>query len=305
MRSKRATRSVDAAIAGLAETQHGVVTAWQLRDLGVGSQVVQRRIARGALFRLYRGVYAVGRPTVIWEGRQLAAVLACGPQAVLSHRSAAQLWGLVPRFALHPEVTRPTQYRGHPGVTLHRSPLLASEVAEVSAIAVTSVARTMLDLAATVDERALERAWNEMEVRELRDAVGVPRMIARHPGRHGVVALRKVMGSKRPADRTRNDLEEGFVRLIDAHGLPRPRMNAHLALRGRFFEIDALWERERLAVELDGGAHRTRRAFRTDRERDRILLAEGYRTARVTWDQMQDEPDEIAADLRRALAAPC
>ncbi|HVO55797.1 MAG TPA: type IV toxin-antitoxin system AbiEi family antitoxin domain-containing protein [Solirubrobacterales bacterium] len=294
---------MDAVVTSLAERQHGVVSAAQLRALGVDRQVIQRRVSRGALHRLHRGVYAVGRPTVRWEGRQLAAVLACGPQAVLSHRSAAQVWGLMPRFAIHPEVTRPTQYRGHAGILLHRSPLRRSEVAEVSVIPVTSVARTMLDVAATVDKWALERAWNEMEVRELWDPVGIPRMIARHPGRHGVVALREAMSSQRPTGRVRNEFEWNFVRFVDDYSLPRPRLNAHLALRGRFFEIDAFWEPQRLAVELDGGAvHSTRRAFQTDRERDRILLAEGFRTARVTWDQLRDEPAEIAADLRQALA---
>jgi len=290
-------------IAELAETQHGVVAAWQLRDRGVSTQVIQRRVTRGALHRLHRGVYAVGRPTVSWEGRLLAATLACGPRAVLSHRSAAQAWGLMARFAIHPEVTRPTQYRGHQGIVLHRSPLQADEVGEVAGIPVTSVARTMVDIAGTVGGRELERAWNEMELGELRDPIGVSQLLHRHPGRRGTPALRRVIHSKRPAGRTRNDLEEGFVRLLDAHRLPRPRLNAHLALRGRFFEIDCLWERERLAVELDGGAvHGTRRAFRRDRERDRVLLAEGYRTARVTWDQLRDEPAQIATDLRSVLA---
>ncbi len=154
-----------------------------------------------------------------------------------------------------------------------------------------------------VDARELERSWNEMEVRELRDPLSALDMIARHPGKRGVAALRAQAGSLAPADRTRNDLEEGFLRLVNAHGLPRPRMNAMMSLRGHFFEIDALWEAQRLAVELDGGAvHGTRQAARKDRQRDRILLAEGFRTARVTWDQLRDEPDEIAADLGRVLA---
>lgn len=288
--------------AELAERQHGVVTAAQLRAMGIDSQTIQRRVARGAFHRLYRGVYAVGRPTVPWEGRMLAAVRACGPRAVLGHRSAAQTWGLIPRFAMYPEVTRPTQYRGHKGIVLHRSPLAVDELAEVAGIPVTSVARTMLDFAVLADEWELERAWNEMEVRELRDPVGVPALLLRHPRRRGTPALRRIMHSTKPSGRTRNDFEERFVRFFDDHGLPRPRINAHLALRGRFFEIDALWPRERLAVELDGGVHRTRRAFQKDRERDRILLAEGYRTARVTWDQLRDEPTQIAADLRAALA---
>ncbi len=210
----------------------------------------------------------------------------------------------MPRRGIRPEVTLVGSPRSRPGVLVHRSRLRADEVGEVRGIPVTSVARTMLDIAPRADERELENVWNEMEVRELRDPVGVQRMVARHPGKRGIANLRRTMYSKKPAGRTRNELEERFVRLVDDYGLQRPRINAHLPLRGRFFEIDALWERERLAVELDGGAaHGTRRAFHKDRERDRILLAEGYRSARVTWDQLRDEPGQIAADLRSALAA--
>jgi very-short-patch-repair endonuclease len=301
MRSKGSSRSADAVIAGLAEGQFGVVAWWQLREMGVGPQVVQRRVARGALRRVYRGAYAVGGADVPWPGRMLAAVLACGPRAVLSHRSAAQAWGLMSHRAIRPEVTRPTSHRGLSGIVVHHSALRPDEVGEARGIPVTSVPRTLLDIAAMVEARELERCWNEMEVRELRDPLSVPDVIARHQGRRGVAALRAQAASNVPADRTRNDLEEGFLRLVAAHGLPRPRMNAHVALRGRFFEIDALWEAQRLAVELDGGAHRTRRAFRKDRERDRILLAEGFRTGRITWDQLRDEPEQIAADLRSTL----
>lgn len=206
-------------------------------------------------------------------------------------------------MAIYPEVTVSHRPRGREQLVVHRSFLQPDEVGEVDGTPVTSVPRTLLDIATMVDERALERAWNEMEVRELTDSLSVPQLLARHPGRRGVAALRRVAAGDEPVDRTRNDLEEGFIRLVKAHALPRPRMNAVIVLRGRFFEIDALWEAQRLAVELDGGAaHGTRRAFREDRQRDRILLAEGFRTARVTWDQLRDEPDEIAADLRSALA---
>jgi very-short-patch-repair endonuclease len=104
---------------------------------------------------------------------------------------------------------------------------------------------------------------------------------------------------------TRNDFEEGFLALLEEHGLPRPRLNATLALRGRFLEIDCLWERRRVALELDGrSVHGTARNFETDRQRDRVLVAEGWRTMRVTWWQLRDEGDAIASDLRRALEAP-
>ena len=232
----------------------------------------------------------------------MAAVLAFGPEAVLSHRSAGQLWGLVPKSSIAPEVTRPGFARGRPGIVLHRSSLPADEVARVEGIPVTSVPRTMVDLAAVLKPRQLERAWNEMEVRGLRDPLTVAAVLGRHPGKRGTAALRQLIESKRPADITRNDLEEGFLALVDRFGLPRPRMNAHIALRGKFYEVDCLWERQRVAVELDGRAvHSAEAAFESDRERDRILIAEGFRVTRVTWRQLRSRPGEIAADLGRIL----
>jgi very-short-patch-repair endonuclease len=146
---------------------------------------------------------------------------------------------------------------------------------------------------------------HEVEVRELRDPLSVRHLIARHPRQRGVANLRRVLASTEPAGVTRNDFEEAFVALLDAHGLPRPRFNAALHVRDQFFEADALWERQCLIAELDGGAvHRTRRAFQSDRRRDRILLAEGYRTTRITWHQLQNESADVVTDLRQLLDPP-
>ena len=175
----------------------------------------------------------------------------------------------------------------------------------VDGIPVTSVYRTIFDLAAVVGLRELERVWHEAEVRELRDRVSLPMLLERYPGRRGARNLRALLESSEPVGWTRNDFEEEFLALIDTYGLPRPRMNAALALRGRFYEIDALWERQRVALELDSrGVHGTKKRFESDRQRDRILVAEGWRTMRVTWRQMQKEPAQIAADLRLALLPP-
>jgi Protein of unknown function (DUF559) len=170
-------------------------------------------------------------------------------------------------------------------------------------IPVTSVPRTMFDLAGMLTEREVERAWNEMEVREYTDRLSVPHLLARYPGRKGSVLLDRLANRKTlPMGITRNDLEEAFLALADRFGLPRPRLNVHIALRGRFYEVDCLWEEQRVAIELDGGgAHGTTRAFQKDRERDRILLAEGYRPARITWDQIHQTPTEVAADLHQIL----
>jgi very-short-patch-repair endonuclease len=160
----------------------------------------------------------------------------------------------------------------------------------------------MLDLAGTLTEREVERAWSEMEVREYRLRLSIPDLIERYPGRPGTLLLARLLAGDEPVGITRNDLEEAFLALVDRYGLPRPRMNAHLAIRDRFYEIDCLWEDRKVAVELDGGgAHRTRRAFENDRERDRILTAEGFTTARVTWHQIHGTPDEVASDLHLIL----
>ncbi len=172
----------------------------------------------------------------------------------------------------------------------------------VDGIPVTSPFRTVFDLAAVLDLRGLERSWHEAEVRGLRDRVSLPMLLERYPGRRGSRNLRALLESPEPVGFTRNDFEEAFVALVDTYGVTRPRMNADLAVRGRFFQIDALWEDERVAVELDSrSVHGTNKNFESDKQRDRILLAEGWRTMRVIWRQLRDEPAEVAADLKKAL----
>jgi hypothetical protein len=233
----------------------------------------------------------------------MAAVLACGPGAVLSHRSAGRLWGLVPGSAASVDVTRPGYFRHRAGINAHHSRLPDDERVMVDGIPVTSVSRTLFDLAAVLDRRRLERALNEAEVLGLTDRLSIPDLLERYPRRRGSAVLRSLLRDDAAVRGiTRNDLEERFLSLIDAAGLPRPRLNADLAVRGRFFEADCLWAEQRLIVELDGRAtHGTRRAFEKDRERDRILLAEGWRVMRVTWRQLRHDPKEIVADLRRLL----
>lgn len=232
----------------------------------------------------------------------MAAVLACGTGAQLSHRSAARLWGVMPPATEWIDVTRPDRRVRRDGIVSHRGLIMDDEREVVDGIPVTSVFRTVFDLAAVLKLRELERAWHEAEVRGLRDRVSLPVLLERYPGRRGSRNLRALLEAAEPVGFTRNDFEEAFVALVDSHGLRRARMNGTLALRGRFFEIDALWAEERVAVELDSrSVHSTSRNFESDKQRDRILLAEGWRTVRVTWRQLQDEPAEVVADLRTAL----
>jgi very-short-patch-repair endonuclease len=190
-----------------------------------------------------------------------------------------------------------------PRIVCREADLGPDEVDEVDGISLTSAFRTVLDLAGVLRPRELEQVWNELKVRGLTDRVPIDELLRRHRGKRGTTALRALLGATKPEGITRNEFEGAFVTLLDAHWLPRPRLNATVFLRGRFYEIDCLWEDRRLAFELDGReVHGTPKAFETDRQRDRVLLAHGYRTGRVTWRQLHDEPDEVAADLRRALS---
>ena len=254
---------VDAPIAALAGCQHGVVSLGQLRSLGFGDSGIERRLRRSALLPLHRGVYAVGHQRVTTEGRWMAAVLACGPDAVLSHRSAGQLLGLLSRSAATPEVTRPRPFRKRGRIRCYRSSLRLDEIDEVDSIPVTGVSRTLFDLAAVLPRRQLEQAMNEAGVLGLTDRVSLPELLERCPGRRGSALLRAVLEDESSARGvTRSELEERFASLIEGNGLPRPRLNASVSAGGRFLTVDCLWEREGLIVELDGRrAHGTARAF--------------------------------------------
>lgn len=300
----------------LARGQAGVVSRQQLAELGMTGRMIDARLGRGILRVVHRGVYAVGAAVPTQEARWTAALLACGwdggtgqgvPAAVLSHRSAARLWGLVRNApAVSEVIVSPGRRSVRSGILTRCFSLREDEIEVVRGIPVTSAARTAFDFAAIArDQRELERAWNEMEVRRLTSLVSVPRLLKRYPGRPGAPALRALLGSGEPGGITRNDFEEAFVALLDAHELPRPRLNADLWLRKRFVEVDCLWPDQRVALELDGRAvHAREAAFESDKRRDRELLVEGWRPAHVTWLQLRDEPDAVAADLRELLTAP-
>lgn len=274
--------------------------------LGLSRRAIAGRVERGLLSEVFLGVYVYGARRITRKGRWMAAVLAAGEGAVLSHRSAARLWRLLPPVAERIDVICPPgRVVRRKGIVSRQSTLRDDEWLVRDGIPATSPFRTVFDLAAVAPMRELERAFHEAEVREVTDRVSLPMLLERYPGRRGSRNLRVLLEAGQPVGITRNDFEEAFVALVDRYALRRPRMNAPLAIRGRFFEIDALWEAERVAVELDSRTiHGTRKKFESDRLRDRILIAEGWRTMRVTWRQLQDEPEEIAADLRSALEHP-
>lgn len=233
----------------------------------------------------------------------MAAVLLAGPDAALSHRSAGSLWRILPLMSIAPEVTRATRCHSRPGLCTHRGVLRPDEITRLNGIPVTTPPRTVLDLAAMSTERQLEKALNELEVQGITDKLSIPDLLERYPRKRGSTKLRTLLKDEAAVRGvTRKELEERFAVLLEGTDLPRPRLNADLAVRGRFFEVDCLWAEQRLIVELDGReAHQTALAFEKDRERDRLLLVEGWRVTRFTWRQLRDDAPAVIADLSELL----
>lgn len=271
--------SIEHAINGRASGQRGVISLDQLTDLGLSASAVRSRVASGRLHRIHRGVFALGPAPLSTQSRLMAAVLACGSGAVLSHRSAAALWGLRPdnRAVIDVTIPRPGT-RERPGIDIHRSRCLLRRDSDfVDGIPCTSLARTLLDLAETVNRRALERAIDRAEVLRLFDMRAVDDVLARADGRRGAPLLRSVLSEHEAASTlTETELEELLLAICRAAGLPAPEVNVWIALSGEEFKVDFLWRRQRLIVETDGrGAHTTRQAFERDRERDQRLMVAG------------------------------
>ena len=274
-----------------------MVTRAQLAAAGISSSAVGRWAAEGRLHRLHRGVYAVGHSVLTVNGRRMAAVLAAGPGAVLSHASAAALWDIRRTSATRIDVTvRSRAGRAkRPGLRIHRTPTLRTdEITEHQGIRVTTPARTLLDLASSVPRRALERALDEAEISELYDRRELEAVALAHAGERGTGALQRALDDDGELTLTDSELEELMLALCDDHGLPRPQPRAWVA----GLRIDFLFAAGRLVVETDGYRyHRTRRAFERDRERDAILARAGYRTLRFTHRQLTREPAMVAATL--------
>jgi very-short-patch-repair endonuclease len=233
----------------------------------------------------------------------MAAVLFCGPEAVLSHRSAAALWGLrgPPHRAI--EVTSGSKSRSRSAIHRHFGVLPADEVTVERGIPVTTAPRTILDLAAVSSAGVVESALRESEYLRLHDRLSLPDLLARYPRRRGSPAVRECLARRAEVPgRVRSRLEERFLPFLRRHRLPPPQLNAWIPLEPKGCEVDCLWPAARQIVELDGyEAHRTRAAFREDRGRDRRLRVAGYGVTRIAWAQLEDEPEEIAADLRAFL----
>jgi len=235
----------------------------------------------------------------------MAAVLACSPDAVLSHRSAAVLWGILRPSAGLVEVTVRIRSDSRNGIRRHSASLPADEVTTRYGIPVTTVPRTIFDLAAVTSEQGVEAALRESEYLQLHDRLSLPDLLARYPGHRGCRKVRICLARRAEAPgRIRSPLEEVFLPFLRRHHLPIPQLNAWIQLEERSFQVDCLWGVPKQIVELDGyQSHGTRIAFREDRARDRILRVGGYGVTRVAWAQIQDEPEALAADLRTLLNA--
>jgi very-short-patch-repair endonuclease len=298
-------RERERAIAVLADEQHGVVARDQLIRLGFEEGAIARRLGAGRLHEIQRGVYAPGRRLLTREGRWMAAVLASGPEAVLSHWSAATLWMIRPNSRERIDVTNPRKSRSWNGIRRHHKALPADEVMIEEGIPVTSVPRTIFDLAATEPVDTVSAMLREAEYRQSHDRLSLWDLVARYPRRRGVRRVRVVLErlEEEPEGRTRSPLEERFAPFLRRHRLPIPRFNDWISVAGKRYQVDCRWPGTDQVVELDGwDGHSSRSAFRGDRVRDRTLRVAGYSVTRLTWSQLDDEPEAVAADLRALLS---
>src|SRR3954469_12503535 len=292
------SRDPGVAMARLAERQYGVVSRRQLVEMGLGRHAIERLLKRGRLHVVHRGVYAVGHRRLSRDGFRLAAVLAAGPGAVLSHRSAAALWCIRETARLPIELTAPREVQ-RPRLAVCRAVLPPDEVTVERGIPVTTAARTLLDLAALLDEHRLARAAKRAEALRLASPTSLAELTARYPRRKGTPSVKRLIEEHRIVPTTTaSDLERRFLTFLDANELPRPLVNESLDP----FTPDFRWPNERLIVELDGfETHGTRQAFERDRARDRQLRTQGWPVTRITARQLENHPEEPAAELNAML----
>ncbi|MGV1049402.1 MAG: hypothetical protein ACOYD4_12870 [Solirubrobacterales bacterium] len=277
-----------------------MVSVRQLSRLGYDKDAVSGAKSAARLHRLYQGVYAVGHTDLSLHGHCLAAVLACGPRALLSHHSAAWLWGLAPTRPIPIHVTSPSPRKRRAPVHLHRSSTLVDADRKLhEGIPVTSVARTLLDQAALISARNLRRLLKRSEERKLFDLAAVDDVIARNRGHRGTKRLRLAIAQYKPPPFTRSEFEAAFFDAVLAKGLPRPRVNYNLL----GMEVDLFWPRQRFVVELDlYETHGTRDSFEEDRLRQEDLLLAGIGMTRVTGPRFAREADAVLARIASLLA---
>lgn len=291
-----------AEIKALANRQYGAISRRQLLRAGCSPHWIDGHLKRGWLETIYRGVYRIGA-VVAPHQCEMAALLACGPGTVLSHRSAAALWELVPPpGAVSPVmVSTVRNLRGRDSaIRIHRVRGLGTdEFSPLRGLHLTSVSRTLLDLAASLSVRDLERAMARADRKGFLDRQCLELLLTRYPRRPGRTRLAALLEGHADPILTRSEAEERFLALIRRAGLRDPEMN--VVIQG--YEVDALWRAERLVAEIDGFAFHSRRAvFERDRRRDRELAAAGLTVLRITWRELTLGPEALLVQLAQTLA---
>ena len=292
--------AADRSLWELAARQHGALSTSQLLAAGISRAQIARLVARGWLSPVHRGVYLAG-PIHGPLARLSAATLAVGDHALLSHRSAAELWQLGPAVRGSVSVTLAgRQARSRDGIRVHQARRLAPpDIARLRGLPVTSPGRTLLDLATCLGGRDLARAVEQAEVLKLLHGDWPDPLLTRSSRHRGANALRGVIRATDAPAMTRSEAERRLLALVRAARLPAPEVNQRL----HGYEVDFLWRERKLVVEVDGYAfHASRSAFERDRRRDAHLIGKGYRVMRLTWHQLTREPEAIVALLARALA---
>jgi len=293
----------DRLVGRLADQRHGVVSREQLVAAGVGPGAIARGIEAGRLRPVFRGVYAVGHIALRREGWWMAALLACGEGAALSHRTAAMVWGLQTGPTLPIDVTTSTDHgRKHRHITTHRMLLAPLDALVRDNLRVTTPSRTIVDLAATLEGRALRDTVERAQDLRRFDPDDIRDTLARAPRRPGTRRLHDLIAVMAPdKDNARSHLERLFLALTRRARLPKPATNHEIAGRSR----DFAWPDQRLVVETDGYRyHSSRQAKRRDNRRDRQLTALGWRPVRFTYEEIAFEPGEVAQELVRLLRQP-
>jgi very-short-patch-repair endonuclease len=300
MRGKSFSGSVDGLVAALAARQHGVVARWQLLQAGVSARQIELRLHSGRLHQIHQGVYLVGHTVRPPLAPEQAALLACGEQSVLSHRSAANLWGLLPYPASAKAwvTVPPERSSDRPGLYISRASVPARDVRQRNGLRVTSPPRTILDLSALLDEEGLERVVAEAAYRRLASETELTVQIEGNEGRRGITTLRRVLDLPGGPRRTRSPAEQATLRLLRRAGIRGYETNARI----HGYEVDLLWRSEGLAVEVDGwDAHSGRVAFERDRLKAATLGANGVTVMPITGRQIRDDPLGVMSRLKRAL----
>ncbi|HET7119997.1 MAG TPA: type IV toxin-antitoxin system AbiEi family antitoxin domain-containing protein [Solirubrobacterales bacterium] len=295
-------------IAEIASAQGGAVSLGQLRDAGVSTRNASHLATSGRLHRIHRGVYTVGHRSISQQTHLRAAVLACGEGAVVSHLTAAAFHGLWDKWPVLIDVTVPVEAgRKIDGIRCRRCRYPEPEEVEaVNGVAVTTVARTLVDLAGILTLKSLRKVVGRAVILKKLDPQAVDLAIDTATGRRGLKALQLALVPYREKDGKVPDVRSDFETLvlpdlIEA-GLPRPGCNVWLHLDGERFLVDFFWDRGKVIVETDGReTHESPTAFQDDRRRDQVLAAAGYRVLRVTWDQLHGEREAVLRRVARAL----